>query len=63
MNAEMCLECFHTAGATGPNPVPPTIQNKILQRFPHCDSLAFGTANVAGQPKRSVHIHAGTLRN
>jgi hypothetical protein len=40
MDAEMCLECFHTAGVTGPNPVPPTIQkrdwNKGLGNFLSC---------------------------
>src|SRR6516164_5109907 len=34
---------FHTAGATGSIPVPPTIRNKSFQSFPQADSLEFGT--------------------
>src|SRR6185437_8141810 len=35
--------CFHTAGATGSIPVPPTIQNKDLSRDPEDLLLEFGT--------------------
>ena len=42
--------CFHTAGATGSIPVPPTIQDKNLGKFPQLVSLEFGT--VVGQLER-----------
>ncbi len=34
--------CFHTAGATGSIPVPPTIQNNNLGKFPQPVSLELG---------------------
>jgi len=47
MDAKMCLECFHTAGVTGPNPVPPTNSIKDLGQALQPATVAFGTTSVA----------------
>src|SRR5581483_2999489 len=62
--------CFHTAGATGSIPVPPTIQNKDLSRIPEDLLLEFGTlgpfglapATLALQPSRPPDVMRSVRR-
>ena len=43
---------FHTAGATGSIPVPPTIQNKDFARLPEDSLLEFGTVGRSVSRRR-----------
>ena len=56
---------FHTAGATGSIPVPPTIQNKALARLPEDLLLGFGTvAHLESRRRRLLggHINGSRTR-
>ena len=60
MDADIPYFCFHTAGATGSIPVPPTNKNKGLARLPENLLLEFGT--VGPLESRQRHVAIGPYR-